>query len=564
MVPQAKRAHRRPLLNAVAVPIAIAVLGAHCTTAFMPLVHRRSPLGRCSTAVLPSSSTSCRRLATLPQATTVLRAESPGQASPIGAQGNGGRDTGQVAERSPVHSEIVASPERRKRDIIKQAVRSFLLAGRKTLQQRFSRSAQAQQQRFSRSAQALSAVREGAEEQSDGRVLPASNTHEPRFAAVSTAAPTARAAPDTPPLDERLQDTSDRQYRGEALVRTRVVSAPLEACFAVASDLDSYKQWCHHGLKELDVLHRLPSGHATEIKMDVGKFGIRAINTLRLSYKIEEDSSQLDFTCIKVDAIPKINASYSFTAVSASHPPPTLVSYQLDIGFGFALPDIVRDKFVGAIVKTALDKLEARILAEAPFDPQAHQTRLLETVRQESLGATSTIQDVQSHVLSKSVLVPASLAQSFAVASNLSGYMEWCGDSGLEHVHILELDQHQRPRKIEMIAGKFGLKTANTLLYSYTVGDTESQVAFKCMKGDVMPKLDGRYILRDVSSLHSQPMTEVTYELDIGFAMGIPAWTHKAIVGIILSTALGSFKKHIQHMHEPQQDFFTFIRRGPF
>ena len=44
-------------------------------------------------------------------------------------------------------------------------------------------------------------------------------------------------------------------------------------------------QWCHHGLKNLDVLERVPNtGHAALVKLDVGKFGIRAINTLQLSY----------------------------------------------------------------------------------------------------------------------------------------------------------------------------------------------------------------------------------------------------------------------------------------
>ena len=57
-------------------------------------------------------------------------------------------------------------------------------------------------------------------------------------------------------------------------------------------------QWCHRGLKELDVLEREPnSGRATKIKMDVGKFGIRAINTLRLSYP-DPPGARLDFTCI--------------------------------------------------------------------------------------------------------------------------------------------------------------------------------------------------------------------------------------------------------------------------
>ena len=106
-----------------------------------------------------------------------------------------------------------------------------------------------------------------------------------------------------------------------------------------------------------------------------------------------------------------------------------------------------------------------------------------------------------------------------------------------------------------MVAGKFGLRTINTLLYSYSAD--EDQVVFQCLEGDVMPILNGRYVFRDVTVTRdlagdtsrlvpAKPVTEVTYELEIGFAMGIPAWTHSALVGIILNTALVSFKSHIE------------------
>ena len=70
---------------------------------------------------------------------------------------------------------------------------------------------------------------------------------------------------------------------------------------------------------------------------------------------------------------------------------------------------------------------------------------------------------------------------------------------------------------------------------------------FKSTQGDVMPKLDGRYVLRALDAgRHGQPpRTLVTYELDIGFAMGIPEYTHRALVNVILGTALGSFKRQV-------------------
>lgn len=147
-------------------------------------------------------------------------------------------------------------------------------------------------------------------------------------------------------------------------------------------------------------------------------------------------------------------------------------------------------------------------------------------------------------MLSKCVVVPASVAECFAVASNLEAYMDWCGGSGLEEVRILERGEDGRARKVAMVAGKFGLQTRNTLLYSYP--PEHDQVVFECVQGDVMPILNGRYIFRDAGGEAGVPETEVTYELEIGFAMGIPGWTHAALVGVILSTALESFRSHIQ------------------
>ena len=72
---------------------------------------------------------------------------------------------------------------------------------------------------------------------------------------------------------------------------------------------------------------------------------------------------------------------------------------------------------MGAIVSTALDRLEARILAQMPFNAPAYYARLLETARLESLGVKLVIQDVPSEVLRKSVVVSAPLPDCFAVSS---------------------------------------------------------------------------------------------------------------------------------------------------
>ena len=75
-------------------------------------------------------------------------------------------------------------------------------------------------------------------------------------------------------LDAATQKADGPKVPNAVVQRTCVVPAPLEVCVAVASDLDRYSQWCHSGLKRLDVLERVESsGQASLVRMDVGKYG---------------------------------------------------------------------------------------------------------------------------------------------------------------------------------------------------------------------------------------------------------------------------------------------------
>jgi hypothetical protein len=153
------------------------------------------------------------------------------------------------------------------------------------------------------------------------------------------AAPTSSS----PAADILPINISGKRASGSVLHRSRVVEAPVEACFAVAADLDRYQHWAHHGLKQLEVLDRVAeSGRVCMVKMHVGKFGIHAVNTLQVAYP-EPEGSKMVFTCLQGDAIPIIDATYTFKRVNDSSNR-TLVSFQLDIGFGFTIPDVVKDK----------------------------------------------------------------------------------------------------------------------------------------------------------------------------------------------------------------------------
>ena len=271
---------------------------------------------------------------------------------------------------------------------------------------------------------------------------------------------------------------------GKFSERSRVVQAPLEACFAAAADVDRYQEWCHHGLKKLLVLERDDGTLlAKTIKMDVGKFGIRAVSTLEMDYPAPH-GSQIRFTCTKGEAIPRIDATYSFVPEPGS-PTATRITYQLGLCFAFAIPDLICDNFVDTIVTTALEMLETRILCleghhppppppgkrgtgfvwrVEPFDAKAFKVRLRECARLEQLGANGMIEDVASHALAKSVEVPASLDKCFQLAADLDGYMAWCQGSGMQSLEVLERYPDGRAQRVLLRAGSFSLPPPPPLL----------------------------------------------------------------------------------------------------
>ncbi|MGB1599607.1 MAG: hypothetical protein ACPIOQ_43065, partial [Promethearchaeia archaeon] len=166
-------------------------------------------------------------------------------------------------------------------------------------------------------------------------------------------------------------------------------------------------------------------------------------------------------------------------------PTATRITYQLGLCFAFAIPDLIRDKFVDTIVTTALEMLETRILCleghhppppppgkrgtgfvwrVEPFDAKAFKVRLRECARLEQLGANGMIEDVASHALAKSVEVPASLDKCFQLAADLDGYMAWCQGSGMQSLEVLERYPDGRARRVLLRAGSFSLPPPPPLL----------------------------------------------------------------------------------------------------
>ena len=87
-----------------------------------------------------------------------------------------------------------------------------------------------------------------------------------------------------------------------------------------------------------------------------------------------------------------------------------------------------------------------------------------------------------------------------------------------------------------MTAGKLGVDMLNVMQYSY---DFPKQVMFTSLEGDVMKKLDGRYIFEAVPEEPSK--TVVTYELTVDFGFPLPVMVRNQICGAIMRTVCSIF-----------------------
>lgn len=172
------------------------------------------------------------------------------------------------------------------------------------------------------------------------------------------------------------------------------------------------------------------------------------------------------------------------------------------------------------------------------------RTRQLERqCGQTAMTATPQTKDeteIVSEALRQTIMVAAPAEDCFHVASDLDSYRQWCSQGGMKKVVVLERNEDGLASKVDMTAGKLGVDMLNTMAYSYQY---PNQVMFNSISGDVMKKLNGRYVFKESES---GTETEVAYELDVEFGFPLPAMVRTTICRAIMRTALNAFKSHTE------------------
>jgi uncharacterized membrane protein len=116
--------------------------------------------------------------------------------------------------------------------------------------------------------------------------------------------------------------------------RSIEIAAPVERCFAIASDLDRVPEW-HGAMKQVEVLERNSDGRATLVESELDATVARVRVRLRFSY---DEPRGLHWTRETGD-LRSLLGSWHFQDLGDAV---TLATYTLEIGVGRRLAVLVR------------------------------------------------------------------------------------------------------------------------------------------------------------------------------------------------------------------------------
>jgi hypothetical protein len=132
-----------------------------------------------------------------------------------------------------------------------------------------------------------------------------------------------------------------------------VVSAGLEACFAVTIDFDKYPEWAHD-VKQATVLTRDSDGRPTVVEFRASALGRSTHYTLEYDYT--HAPNKLSWHMSDGDIMRSIIGSYAFQTEGTG----TRITYDLAVELVIPLPGFVKRRAEMRILST-LKELKTRI-----------------------------------------------------------------------------------------------------------------------------------------------------------------------------------------------------------
>ena len=139
---------------------------------------------------------------------------------------------------------------------------------------------------------------------------------------------------------------------------------------------------------------------------------------------------------------------------------------------------------------------------------------------------------------SSTIIIEADLATVSATLFEIEKYPEWSG--AIKKVEVLERDEQTRVVKAKIVIDAGALKDSVTLTYDWS--QAPERLEFNLDDANMLTKMDGAYILKSIDS----DTTSVTYELEVGISMPLPAMMIRKQEKTTIDQALAQLKSHLE------------------
>lgn len=138
----------------------------------------------------------------------------------------------------------------------------------------------------------------------------------------------------------------------------------------------------------------------------------------------------------------------------------------------------------------------------------------------------------------ETIEIAASAERVLGVLGDFDAYPTWARD--LKGVKIESVDEDGRGREVTFRAAAMGRSTSYTLRYEYA--DAPSTIGWELVRGDIMRRLDGSYVLEPVG----KDRTRVTYHLSVDLVIPLPGFVKRRAESKIVHTALRELRTHVE------------------
>ena len=139
----------------------------------------------------------------------------------------------------------------------------------------------------------------------------------------------------------------------------------------------------------------------------------------------------------------------------------------------------------------------------------------------------------------QSMDIAASADRIHDVLLDFDAYPTWARD--LKGVTVESVDSADRGSEVTFRAAAMGRSTSYTLRYQYD--DDPSRISWELVRGDIMRRLDGSYLLEP---LVDGERTRVTYHLAVDLVVPLPSFVKRRAESKIIHTALRELRAHVE------------------